>query len=97
MVTAIVVINSLVSIAGLVLVWQLLAWRRSLVALTRTFESTERNLAQKLPQAREALLSGAESSRGVAQRLARLKLWGQQLQQLLTLLSVLQTLRRRQS
>ncbi len=91
----IIVINSLISMAGLALAWQAVSWRRSLAALSHTLESTERDLARDLPQAKEALLAGAEASKQAAQQLGQLKQRWQQVQQILTLLSLWQAASRR--
>ncbi|MGF1514799.1 MAG: hypothetical protein ACFB5Z_14045 [Elainellaceae cyanobacterium] len=95
MATAIIIFNGLISTVGLALAWRLVAWRRSLAALAHSFESTEAELAQALPQARRDLLSGAEASALAAQRLRLLKQRWRQLQQLLTLIEVYQVIARR--
>ena len=91
---AVIAINALISAAGAVLIWGLIRARRSLAALTQWFEATERDLAQTLPQAALSLQDGAAASRQAAQKLTRVKQQWQLFQQLLTLISLGQALRR---
>ncbi|MEO0409504.1 MAG: hypothetical protein AAF289_19345, partial [Cyanobacteria bacterium P01_A01_bin.135] len=77
------------------LAWQIQRARRSLVAFTAWLEATEQDLTQDLPKAVASLEAGAAASRRAAQQVAQLKQRWQLLQQLLTLLSLGQALRRR--
>ena len=91
----IVATNILISAVGFALAWRLLRWRRSLVNFTTQLESTERDLAQTLPQARESLADGATAARVAKQQVDQLKRRWHQAQQILTLLSFWRTMGRR--
>lgn len=95
MAPVIITINGLLAAIGLLVAWQIRRLQRALVDCTAWLDATERDLAQDLPKAARALEAGGAASREAAQRLTALKRRWQILQQVLTLIGLGQTLRRR--
>ena len=94
MVTIVVVLNVLISLVCLYVAWQVWNLRRTLVAVVDALTIAERNTYAVLHGAPNAIYKGQLGVHGMRERYQQLELQLQQVQQVLTVLGLLQSLLR---
>lgn len=94
MVTVVVVLNVLISLLCLYVAWQVWNLRRTLAAVVNAIAIAERNTYTVLHGAPNAIYKGQLGVHGLRERYQQLELQLQQVQKILTVLGLLQSLLR---